>query len=214
MSLLSFLSPQIIAKVKSRFNGEISIVENFGEKIITVGNAQQSGGTITPMWNKAVTALFKRNRLLNSGLILGLGGGTVIGHLKKRYPQMKITAIEFDQVMIDVAGKYFGMENDNNLRIIKADAFNYVLNKIERDKFNLIVMDLFTGKYNPPESHSPEFLKKLRNFLKPGGYILFNSHYDAAKSDDLKILMQRCRQVFHFVAIVVEYKYSRILLLH
>jgi spermidine synthase len=214
MNIFPCLQPKVIATVKSRRNGPLSIVQCLGKRKIIAYGAEQSGGTIVPMWKEAVAALYKRNRILNSSLILGLGGGTVINALEKKYSGMRITVIEYDQEMIDVARKYFGMENGINLHIICDDAFSYVRRKKGREKFDLIIMDLFTGKYNPGESRQFVFLKQLKNLLQPGGYILYNSHYDVIKKRDLEILLEKCRKVFHTAEIVVKYKYSRILLLH
>ena len=42
-------------------------------------------------------------------LIVGLGGGCLTNYISRQYPDSKITSVDIDPEMIDVAKKYFNV---------------------------------------------------------------------------------------------------------
>ena len=92
--------------------------------------------------------------------MLGLGGGTIIKLLEKKYPQAKITTLEIDPTMIDIAQKHFDIKNSKNLKIIKADAFKWLGEKTKQ-KYDLILVDIFKGNQLPKKISSHIFLITL-----------------------------------------------------
>lgn len=217
MNLLSFLFPQILGIFNSPLNGEIKITEHFGKRTLWVNDAEQSGGTITGMWNRSISNLRPACRQgrsqisnLQNCLVLGLGGGTAIELLYKYYPESSIDAIEFDPVMIDIAEKYFGVKSSDKLKIIHADAFTWI-KKIKK-KYDLVIFDLYIGKFNPEKSRKLPFLKDLKNLLSRSGTILFNAHYQNDEGEHRRLLRDS-QSVFHKVDLLLSRPYSRILLL-
>ncbi|MBI3379727.1 hypothetical protein HY029_03175 [Candidatus Gottesmanbacteria bacterium] len=197
--MVNFISP---------LNGEIKVVEFFGKLILYVNDAEQSGGTIAGMWQKAVKKVQSSKFKVQSCLILGLGGGTVIKILQKYYPEVYMDVIEFDLAIIDIAKKYFDIGKIDNLNIINADAFKWI--KQVRNNYDLIIFDLYVGKTNPRKSRTIDFLKDLKKILKKAGIILFNAHYQNDEGEYDKLLKD-CRQVFTIVDLILIYPYSRIL---
>src|SRR3989344_8014041 len=190
MNILSFFSPKILRTYKSSVNNKIEVVENKGKKIIYVRGAEQTGGTITGMWQKALSRLKIHKFKSTNCLILGLGGGDVIRIIRKIYPQIQITAVDIDPVMIKVASKYFNLTNSDNIRIIKNDALYYLL--INKKKYNLIIVDLFVGFNNPVKFRSHKFLGLLRKNLVIGGLAVFNSHYSPNSPLDYENFYKKC----------------------
>lgn len=214
MNWLSFIIPLELTKVTSPLNGEIKVVENLGKRTLYVNNAEQSGGTITGMWSKVIKNLKLNLPAGKAGikncLVLGLGGGTVIHILKQHYPEIAIDVIEFDPVIIDIAAKYFGITPSAKLNVIQDDAFARM--KKSKNKFDLIVSDLYLGKLNPGSSRRVNFLENLEKRLNKSGIILFNAHY-RSDEDKYREFLQACREVFPKVKLILAYPYSRILLL-
>lgn len=225
MRWLSYITPLEIIKFHSPLNGEIKVIESFGKRKILVNNAEQSGGTITGMWDRALKIknylprrqtgkLPARNAMqsvaggqITNCLILGLGGGTVINLLNKYYPEADITAIEIDPVMIDIYKKYFE-HNSPGVNIIQADAFSWI--KKSKMKFDLIIFDLYLGKFNPKKARTSSFLKDLKRLLNISGFILFNSHYQNDEEEFQKFF-RLCKKVFSQAELILRYPYSRIL---
>lgn len=71
-----------------------------------------------------------------------------------------ITGVELDGRVIDFAKKYFEIEKYANLKIVQADAFEYVQHCNE--KYDLIVIDLFVGDTVPAAFSSEAFIQNLR----------------------------------------------------
>jgi len=210
MSLFSYLTPIQLVKVNSPINSEIKVVERFGRRTLYVDDAEQSGGTITGMWDKSISNIKNQISKIKTCLVLGLGGGTVINILNKKYPELKIHAIELDSVMIEIAEKYFNIKSSAKLKIINSDVFSWISNN--RKKYDLIIMDIYIGKVNPPKARTRTFLMALKNLLSRFGLILFNAHYQNDEQDYQRLL-KLCKKVFSDVELVLSYPYSRILLL-
>lgn len=209
MNIFSFFSSKTLSEINSGINKKIKVVEVMGKKIIYVAGAEQTGGTITGMWRKALRKLPATN--LQTALILGLGGGDVIRLISKSYPDIKITAVEIDPVMINIAEKFFKLKDTPTLKIIKSDALIFLQNN--HKKYGIIVVDLFIGKYNPEKFRSYGFFRLLKNNLNAEGLILYNSHYHADKPYEINNLLKVCRKVFPAGDIIVKYPFSRIILL-
>lgn len=211
MSIFSILNPKILADFSSRTNKNIKVVDRFGNRIIYVQGAEQTGGTITGMWEKAAKLIQKSGSGFQNCLLLGLGGGDVIRLLRKIFPGIKITAVDIDPVMIKIAGRYFELKNSNNLKIIQSDALHFLINN--KRKFRLIIIDLFIGFQNPAKFRTGKFLLKIKENLKYNGLAVYNSHYNSKNPEDFADFYNRCSEIFTKTEVIIRYPYSRILLL-
>lgn len=213
MSWFSYLHPLEITKIDSPINGELKVVENFGKRILYANDKEQSGGTITGMWGKAIRKMQQcHNVTIRQSLMLGLGGGTAINILRESYPKVEMTAVEIDPVMIKIAEEYFGIKNDSCLKIINADAFNWLKRQNGNRKYDFILFDLYLGMFNPAKARTLAFLKRLKSLLEPKGAILYNAHYQNDEAQYQKLLKE-CIRIFPRAELILSYPYSRILFL-
>ncbi len=105
--------------------------------------------------------------------MLGLGGGSVISSLRKKFKfDGNIVAVELDKKVIAIAENEFFISSSHNLTIHNSDAFEFV--KHRRNQFDLIIVDLFFDNVVPPQFYSEEFCQNISNILSEKGYILFN----------------------------------------
>ena len=215
MDLLSFVRPQVLAVIPSKIKGEIKIVESFGKKTLYVGGAEQSGGTILPMWTSAVRIMKQFSNLtVKNCLVLGLGGGTIIKILNSFYPQLAITVVEVDPCMLEATKKYFKSNLSPLVKVTISDAFSFIKNKKLFGSFDLVVVDLYIGKLNPERARRKDFLTALKKLLKGNGSILYNSHYEKRNEEDYQNFLKVCKKQFLQVSEILKYPYSRILFLH
>lgn len=208
MSIFSFLTSSKKTKFSSKINKIIEVVEYADRKKIMVGGAEQTGGTITGMWEKTFSVVSCQLSVVRNCLVLGLGGGDVIRTLKKCYPTAKITCVEIDPEMIAIAKKYFLLPE--SLKIINTDTFLWMRKKHVL-KFDLVVVDLYIGKLNPKQGQSVSFLNQLKKILTRKGVVIYNRHYFSEKDSDYQSFLHRCRKVFINITEIVQYKYCRIL---
>lgn len=139
--MLDWIYPQVVETVNSPINGLIKILKLRGQYSAWVGGFEQSGSFyVQKIWKKKLGEI-KTN--IESGLVLGLGCGTVAKLLFDRWPDMAIVGVEIDPVMIRLGKKYFGLDQTPKLKIVKQDGFQFV--KSTQQKFDLILLDAYIG---------------------------------------------------------------------
>lgn len=103
-------------------------------------------------------------------LVLGAGGGSLPNLLAER--GYEVTAIEFDERILDAAEKYFGLSP--HIRLVHDDARRFINTATER--FDVIVADVFKAEEQPAHVLTVESLQKIRQLLVHDGLLLVNWH--------------------------------------
>ncbi len=103
-------------------------------------------------------------------LLLGLGGGVVANMLHDKGYHVK--AVEFDQRIIDMAKYYFYL--NDSVKTECADA-RYFINQ-SKEKYRLILFDVFKAEEQPSHVITKESLMKLKTMLDTNAVILINTH--------------------------------------
>jgi len=179
--LISHLYP-VTKKVKSKFNDTLEITWYNGKKHLNSKNANYSYGSLQKILKFGLEKIELKN--INSILLLGLGGGSVIETLRRDFNYNKhITAIEIDPIIIDLAKKEFGIEPNDELEIICEDALKYVKNSTK--KFDLIIIDLFIDIKVPSQFLNISFWEDVLNVKSTNGCIIFNASLEKSKSKAL-----------------------------
>lgn len=170
-TLFSFLFP-ISKTIETSHNGKVKVVWFFGQKRLDSENANYSYDSLLDVLEIGVSHV--QLEKVNQVLLLGMGGGSIIHSLrKKNHYSGGITAIEIDEVIIQIAEKEFGMSEDNSLRIQQENALDFV--KSTSEKFDLIIVDLFIDTKVPDEFYSNEFWQNLEKIMTKEAVIIFNS---------------------------------------
>jgi spermidine synthase len=108
-------------------------------------------------------------------LLLGVGGGAVIRQLQTIGQFESITAIEIDEVHLQIASDYFDVTGDEVV-LIAADAIEWV-HAYEGPPFDLIIDDLFGHQAGEPIRACPlddQWLRRIRSLLNPEGLLVAN----------------------------------------
>lgn len=173
-----FLGGEVVEKVPSPINGEILVVEELsGKKIMRVGGIVQSGGMVEKIWQKSLSNLQYPVSNIKSILILGLGCGTVAEIINQKWPKAQITGLEIDKEVLKIGKKYFNLGKISNLSIVNEDALWWITSKfalMNKQKYDLILVDLYKGHDFLQEAESDEFLEGLKKLLDKKGNIIFN----------------------------------------
>lgn len=130
-----------------------------------------------------------------TALVLGLGGGVFSNQLAKK--NIKVTAVELDPRMAQVARKYFSL--DDRVQVIEDDA-RHALYKLDQE-FDLIVFDLFHGENTPSHVMSMESFHKMKELLSPNGIMVINTYgylKDATAEGNLILLHTLQRAGFNY----------------
>ena len=195
----------------STFNKNITIKKRYGHRALVVDGVTQSGGELTVMWESVAKSL-ENVMQPKSCLMLGLAGGTMLTLLQSTFPKAKITCIEVDPTMTKLAKDEFHVESKNTT-IVLSDAFEWCISAVHNKMFDCIVVDLYLGRYNPPQSRTKKFIETLKSLLTPYGVICFNSHYDRRNKQEYDNFLTLLTSSFSKVTEIYSYPLNKILLL-
>lgn len=147
-----------------------------GRKVLRVAGIIQSMEAVDDrpdLWDALVPA----TPAIRRALLLGLGGGTVASVVLRRFPRAAITGVDDDERMLELARGAFGLRRHRALRMVAADAFDFV--ESDTGPYELICVDLFRGLRMPPRVLSERFLLALRRLAAPEGTVTFNLMHTA-----------------------------------
>ena len=173
--LLSFLLPVKIHQKKSVYSKNLEVTWNNGYLVLDSENTNYSFGSLQRVLKKGLKYIgYERINTFENILILGVAGGSVIETIKNDIKfKGKITGVEIDATAIEIANKYFGLNNYKNVEIIIEDAFEFVLKT--KEKYDLIVIDIFQDTTMPNFLFEDFFINRINFLLNINGFILFNT---------------------------------------
>lgn len=133
---------------------------------------------------------------LGAVLDLGMGAGALQRYLRQRVPQLVVTAVEGNALMVSLARQYFELPTSQPVHI--DDAFEFI--KRDTTRYDLIFCDLFNGRESPPNLQSPHFFANMERRLTPDGVLAINTL--PASEQALSTLLQVARQAFAGVGLL------------
>lgn len=171
MSIINFFFPEKYVFPDSKFNKNIQVLNYLNSTTLIADGLVESGDVMTRVWKKAIKVLLPKSFHPKQILLLGLAGGCNARLLNRYFPNSHITAIEIDPFMIKMGERFFKLKKIKNLKIVIADALDYVNDLKEIDQFDLVMVDCFVGKTIPKKFESVAFLQKLKSHSR---YVLIN----------------------------------------
>jgi spermidine synthase len=109
-------------------------------------------------------------------LIVGLGGGTIPTVLSRLYPTSTIHIVEIDAAVVRVAKQYFDFNESDKVRVFVQDARVYIKRAgLKNQRYDLIILDAFTGDYIPEHLMTAEFLQETRSIMGETGVLVANT---------------------------------------
>lgn len=173
--LLSYFLPIKIYETPSKTSKNLEVTWNNGYLVLDSKNTNYSFGSLQRALKKGLKYIgYERIRNFESILVLGVAGGSVIETLKKGVKfGGKITGVEIDATVVDIANKYFDLNKYDNLEIVIDDAFEFVLKT--KDTYDLIIIDIFQDTTMPNFLFEDFFINRINFLLNVNGFILFNT---------------------------------------
>jgi spermidine synthase len=178
MKWLSYFFPRRIFSSTSSYNKKIEVIQNNGTYELLVNGIVQTGRYTQKLWQKGLQSLFAKNLSVTNILVLGVGGGTVFHLFAKKFPNSEMTGVDIDEVVVDIGKKYFGLSGIPHLKLVTQDAQTFVKNPMRAKKYDLVIVDLYTGNDVPSFVTKKPFLADIGRVVKPGGRIVIN-YFDA-----------------------------------
>jgi spermidine synthase len=126
-------------------------------------------------------------------LIVGLGGGTLPMFLRKHYPKMQIDIVDIDPAVVEVAKKYFGFKEDDNMKAYVKDGRKFI--EENKDPYDIIFLDAFGADNIPYDLATKEFLQGVRKAVGPKGIVIANI-WDTAYNKLFDSMVRTYQDVF------------------
>lgn len=173
--LFSYLYPIKIFKKKSARSKVIEVTWANGELVLDSENTNYSYGSLQRILRYGLRNIgYDKVLEMDHILVLGVAGGSVIKTLVDEIEYKgKITGVEIDPEMIQIANQYFNLNQIQQLDIIIDDAFEFVLKT--KDRYDLIIIDIFEDTNMPNFLFEKFFSERVCFLLKDQGFVLFNT---------------------------------------
>lgn len=185
-----------IHETESIINGHIEVARDLWGISIKVDNLTQSGNLIESIWKKSLKKTHQQNPDYKSCLILGLGGGSTAKIVRKIWPNIKITGVDIDPVMVELGKKYLKLENQN-VDIEITDAYEFI--KDNKNKYDLVLVDLYQGREVPKQFTSLQFATLINKSTSANGVAIFNRLYSGQTRSDAVKFLKILENVYNFV---------------
>ncbi|HMC96122.1 MAG TPA: fused MFS/spermidine synthase [Flavobacteriales bacterium] len=170
---LSWLWPLTEARVEGLF-GPIEARWEQGRLVANSSFGNQSFGSLHRIWQDTFARIALSADPPRSALLLGLGTGSVPHILRNELGlKVPVTAVELDPAMIRMGRDLFGLDTLAGLEIVEGDATVQVHGM--RDRYDLVLVDLFDDLDLARGVDTPGFAQALRARCDVGGTVCFNT---------------------------------------
>ena len=173
--LFSYFIPIKVYRKNSAVSNSLEVNWYHGELVLDSKSTNYSYGKLQRILRKGLKYIgFERIRNFKNVLVLGVAGGSVIKTLVDEIKfKGKITGVEIDEAVIEIANSYFKLDKIANLEIVIDDAFEYVLKT--KETYDLIIIDIFEDTNMPNFLFQDFFINRINSLLNLNGFILFNT---------------------------------------
>ncbi len=140
-------------------------------------------------------------------LVLGMGSGTFHHQCAAYLPRLKVSGVEIDSRITDLAHRYFDMPQDT--RVVTYDGRAYLA--VDEGMYDVILVDAYQDITIPFQMSSVEFFRMVRDHLKPGGVMVVNMNMRTGDGDGVNAYLQdTIASVFpHVTTVDVPYDTNR-----
>ena len=133
--------------------------------------------------------------------VLVIGGGTYTfpSVAAAKDPKRRVTAVEIDPTLNDIARKYFAYEDRPNLEIINQDGRTY-LNGLSENSFDIVFLDAFSSLTPPYQLTTFEAAQLVSRALSQRGVAVANVVGSPEDDSFTSAMYSTYRKVFRHVA--------------
>jgi spermidine synthase len=171
---------RIVFDGRSRFN-RVLVVDEGDRRSLYFGDSDQATqSTVAKSDPRAVPMEYIRHAASGlafaprrtSALVVGLGGAAFPMLLRRTLPDMRVDVVELDPMVRQVARDFFGLVEDERLRVHIADGADFM--RGARARWDVIMLDAYGANSIPEPLATAEFFADVTRRLTPGGIVIAN----------------------------------------
>jgi spermidine synthase len=201
ISRLRFFIPKKIAEFHSPYNAYIRINEEIGGRKLLVNGSPQSGPYIEKLWSGAFGAFhIQQKKNVQTMLVLGIAGGTVIQMMHHMNPYAHITGVDIDPMMVTIGKKYFGLDTIPHLQLVCSDAQLFVKQEIKKQHtYDCVIVDMSFGRVIPEFLLDETFLTSVKRIINVRGFSVINFLRELEYEKKSVLLQKKLQDIFPVV---------------
>jgi spermidine synthase len=170
---LSWIWPYRLKKVEGKITKILEVSFEHGKKVLNAGDVNYSYGSLHEVFRIALQKAKIIEQPPKDVLILGFGAGSIASIIVEEFGQNpSLVGVEADPVVIQLAKEEFDLARFSNLEMENKTAEQFIAGN--KNKFDLIAVDVFVESKVPDTIKSEEFLSGLYNSLEFNGRVVFN----------------------------------------
>ncbi len=131
--------------------------------------------------------------------VLGLGGGALL-HLLRYQAKNSITVVESSDEVIDIAKRYFALNDLQGIHIIHDKAEHFI--EKTPDRYDHLIIDVYGGNSFPEECLNPQFFWSCKNSLTEQGFLAIN----IANSKERRPIYELIKELFQHNMVIIPIK--------
>ena len=171
--IFSWFWPQIIEICGSDINPYLEVLMDRGRYILNSEHENYSYGSSGIYFRKILKKINASRRKIKDALILGFGVGSIASLLREEFKlDCRLKGVEIDKLVLDLGKKYFNTGRFSDIEIIHQDAYEFVIN--ERNKYDLIIVDVTLNLKTPDQFETLYFLSVLKNIMSENCVLILN----------------------------------------
>ena len=133
---------------------------------------------------------------------LGLGSAALTKFSYHRFPEARVTAVELNPNVVAICRALFGLPpDDGRLDVREMDAMDFVLDRANHGKVDVLQVDLYDEEARGPVLDTPEFYQACHDCLGEDGIMTTNVFGDYPNYDKN---LQAMEQIFDAVVWLPE----------
>ncbi|GAC1432652.1 MAG: fused MFS/spermidine synthase [Ktedonobacteraceae bacterium] len=184
-------------QVTQATNGTRELILNEGQAIHSIYYANPNTVLTGWYWDYFLAAPYFNAGFtpdkLHRVAIIGLAGGTIAHQFTKVYGPVPIDGVEIDPTIVDVAHKYFAM-NEPNLHVHVEDGRTYLATTHEQ--YDVVAIDAYQQPYIPFQLTTHEFFTSIRSHLSSQGVVAINTGHTTHDFRLVQAFINTMSQVF------------------
>ncbi len=181
----SYINRIVVEQTSSQYNEKLIVAIQNGSYVLNAKNANYSYASLHRVFQQALKKVNLQEK--KNILVLGCGAGSIPSIIYNEFRlNPSIEAVEIDEKVIELANKYFHLNQYEQLKVIIDDANNFVRNT--SNQYDLICVDIFNGIDVPEQFLTLRFFERLKSLLASNGELLIN--YVAYNYDTKQIVKE------------------------